>query len=298
MKVLRLRKALYGLKQAGRAWYHKLKSVMKEFGLTQVLCEPHLFVTRKVVNKRMLMLILPIYVDNLFPISDKLLTDQFEEWIGKSFNITILGNASYFLSICVNRDRTANPPTLTLDQETYVTTMLTKYRVNQNKESKYPVSTLGATYVERPEDEPAATRDDIRRYRSYIGSLMYLMLGTRPDIAYAVGRFARFAHDPSKDHFKAVGRIFAYVNTTKGFVLRYNKTMKVDSSIYPFGTCDADFAGELAQGQRRKSMSGNVFIMANGPISWLSKLQPVIATSMMEAEYIALYTATKQAVWI
>ena len=296
-KVLRLRKALYGLKQAGRAWYHKLKSVMKEFGLTQVPCEPHLFVTQKIVGKKKLTLILPIYVDDLFPIGDKHLTDQFEEWIGKYFDVSILGDASYFLGIRVTRDRTAEPPSLTLDQGTYVTTMLTKHRIDTTKESKYPVSTLSATYVERHEDEPAATREEIRRYQSFIGSLMYLMLGTRPDIAYAVGRFARFAHDPSKDHFKAVGRIFAYVNATKGFALKYTKTMD-DSDIYPYGTCDADFAGELAKEHKRKSTSGNVFFTANGPFSWSSKLQPVIATSTTEAEYIALYTAAKQAVWI
>ena len=126
---------------------------------------------------------------------------------------------------------------------------------------------------------------------------MYLMLGTRPDIAYAVGRFARFAHDPSKDHFKAVGRLFSYVNATKHFGIMYTKTMDETYSILPSGSCDADFAGELAKGHRRKSTSGYIFHMAGAPFSWSSKLQKTIAHSTMEAELIALDATARQAAW-
>jgi len=125
---------------------------------------------------------------------------------------------------------------------------------------------------------------------------MYLMLGTRPDIAYAVGRFACFAHDPSKDRFKAVGCIFAYINTTKDFAIEYIKS--VDTDIDPYGTSDADYGGELATAHRRKSTSDYAFSLASGLFSWSSKLQENIATSTMEAEYLALYKAGKHAVWI
>jgi hypothetical protein len=256
-----------------------------------------LFTVQKVVNQKTLTLILPIYVDDLFPIGDKLLTDQFEEWIGDYFDVTILGDASLFLGIRVKRNRTAKIPDLILDQQIYVRAMLRKHNVDTSKKSNYPISALGATYIERSKDEPPATRDEVRKYQSLIGSLMYLMLGTRPDIAYAVGRFARFAHDPSKEHFKAVSRIFAYVNATANFGIGYQKTINDEDDIDPYCNCDADYAGELATGHRRKSTSGNVFFMCNGLVSWSSKLQKTVATSTMESEYISLYTAAKQAVW-
>ena len=116
-KVLRLKKALYGLKQAGQAWYTKLRSVMKQFGLTQVPCKPHLFAVQKTIKQREYTLVVPVYVDDLFPISDKILTDQFEEYIGKYLDVTILGNASFFLGIRVTRNRTATPLPLLLTKK-------------------------------------------------------------------------------------------------------------------------------------------------------------------------------------
>ena len=247
-KVLCLLKALYGLKQAGRAWYHRLKKVMQDFGLKQIVHEPHVFVAQKVIKGKTFTLIIPIYVDDLFPIGDKLLTDKFEHWIPKYFDVTILGDVSLFLGIRVKRDRTTSPPYLSLNQTVYIRAMLKKHEVDTKKISKYPISTTGATIVERPQDEPQATREEIRKYQSFIGSLMYLMLGTQPDIAYAVGQFARFTHDPLKEHFKAVGRLFAYVNEMKNFCLTYKQQEDPTLSICPFGSSDADYTGELAKG--------------------------------------------------
>ena len=138
--------------------------------------------------------------------------------------------------------------------------MLAKHRVDLSKSSHYPMSVQAVTYIERPEDEEPANAECKCLYQSLIGSLMYLMLGTRPDITYAVGRFTCFAHDPSRDHFKAVGHIFAYVNATKGFALMYSKTMSKEAYyIHPLGTSDANYAGELATAKRCKSTSGNIF---------------------------------------
>jgi len=147
-KVFYLIKALYGLKQAGRAWYHKLKSVLTEFGLKQVPSKPHLFAVQKVVKKEKLTLILPVYVDDLFPVGDKTLTDEFEQEIGKYLDITILGDASFFLGIRVTRNRTANYPSIILDQAVYTESILTKHKVDLNKTSKYPISALGTAYTE------------------------------------------------------------------------------------------------------------------------------------------------------
>jgi len=158
-KVLRLKKALYGLKQAGRAWYTKLRSIMKQFGLTQVPCEPHLFAVQKTIKQREYTLIVPIYMVNLFPIGDKILTDQFEEYIGKYLDITILGNASFFLGIHVTRNRTTIPPSLTIDQEVYAISILEKHNMNMNKISHCLMSQLGATCVERQEEEPKASSE-------------------------------------------------------------------------------------------------------------------------------------------
>ena len=73
--VLQLKKALYRLNQAGRQWYRKLKGSLSEFSLKEVCNEPHTFVVNEVVNDQKCTLIVPIYVDDLFPIEDKVLVD-------------------------------------------------------------------------------------------------------------------------------------------------------------------------------------------------------------------------------
>ena len=102
---LLLRKALYRLKQAGRQWYLKLKGAMAKFGLTQVKLEPHTFVAHKVIGGKCCTLILPVYVDDLFPISNKELTDEFEKWIPTYFDITPPVDAHFFLGMCISRSR-------------------------------------------------------------------------------------------------------------------------------------------------------------------------------------------------
>ena len=103
--VLLLKKALYGLKQAGCQWYLILKEKMAKFGLKQVKLEPHTFVVQKVVNNKRCTLIIPVYVDNLFPIGDKVLTDKFEAWLPAYFDITPPVDAHFFLGIRMIRDR-------------------------------------------------------------------------------------------------------------------------------------------------------------------------------------------------
>ena len=97
--VLLLKKALYGLKQAGCQWYLTLKDKMAKFGLKQVKLELHTFVVQKAVDDKRCNLIIPIYVDNLFPVSNKVLTNEFEAWLPTYFNITPPVDTHFFLRI-------------------------------------------------------------------------------------------------------------------------------------------------------------------------------------------------------
>ena len=121
---------------------------------------------------------------------------------------------------------------------------------------------------------------------------MYIMLGTRPDIAHAVGILSRFSSNPSPDHIRAVNRTFGYLSNTQGTALCYRKT---DSPKPIYGYTDADWGGERETG---RSTSGYVFFLSSAAISWSSKKQGVTATSTTEAEYIALFHGTLNAVWI
>ncbi|KAH9766027.1 Integrase catalytic domain-containing protein [Citrus sinensis] len=127
-------------------------------------------------------------------------------------------------------------------------------------------------------------------YASAVGSLMFAMICTRPDIAQAVGAVSRYMANPGGEHWIAVKRILRYIRGTSDVALCYG-----GSEFTVKGYVDSDFAGDL---DKRKSTTGYVFTFAGAAVSWVSKLQTVVALSTTEAEYMAATQACKEAIWI
>ena len=128
-------------------------------------------------------------------------------------------------------------------------------------------------------------------YASAVGSLMYAMMCTRPDICYAVGLISRFQSNPGQKHWMAVKRILRYLKGTLDYMLCYQG--KKDLRL--IGYSDADWRGDVDQ---CKSSSGYAFLLNDSTILWSSKKQSCVALSTMEAEYVACFAATQDAVWL
>jgi hypothetical protein len=119
---------------------------------------------------------------------------------------------------------------------------------------------------------------------------MYAMLGTRPDLAFAVSVISRFSSNPTNAHWSAVKRVFRYIASTldMGLVFR--------GELQPLeGYTDSDWAGDQ---DTRRSTSGYVFNLGSAAVSWSSKRQPTVALSTCEAEYVGQKNAAKEAVWL
>jgi hypothetical protein len=133
---------------------------------------------------------------------------------------------------------------------------------------------------------------DSRIYQSAIGSLMYAMLGTRPDIAYAVSMLGQFSINPSTTHWAAVKRVFRYLGGTMHQTLVFDGN---EDKIGLHGYCDSGHAGDL---ETRKCTSGYVCFLSGAAISWSSRKQRTVALSTTEAEYMAITEARKEIVWL
>jgi len=120
---------------------------------------------------------------------------------------------------------------------------------------------------------------------------MYDMIGTRPDIAYAVSQVSQFSAQPNTTHDAAVQRILRYLKGTKDLGITYGGK---DANLTLNAYTDADLAGS----EDRRSTSGYVFMLAGGIVSWSAKRQSTVALSTTEAEYMALTQATKEHVWM
>lgn len=128
-------------------------------------------------------------------------------------------------------------------------------------------------------------------YQEAVGSLLYLVQGTRPDIAFAVNDVSRFNANFGSAHWTAVKRIFRYLRGTIDYKIVYSK----EGNGKLNGFSDADWASDV---DKRRSCTGYVFKFCDGAISWGSKRQPTVALSSTEAEYMALSSAIQEAMWL
>ena len=125
-------------------------------------------------------------------------------------------------------------------------------------------------------------------YASIVGSLMYVMLCTIPNICYSVGILSRYQSNPGREHWTAVKHILKYLRRTRDYMLVYH-----GSELAPIGYTDSDFQSDA---DLRKSTSGYVFTLGGVAVSWRSIKQSCIADSTMEVEYVAASEAAKEAV--
>ncbi|GAA5863496.1 hypothetical protein JCM3774_006502, partial [Rhodotorula dairenensis] len=129
------------------------------------------------------------------------------------------------------------------------------------------------------------------RYLQAVGSLMYAMLGTRPDLCYAVGVLGRHAARPNASHWAAIVRVLQYIKGTLDMGLEFQPD---DSPLAGFEAySDSDWG---ACRVTSRSTMGYTFVLASGAVSWSSKLQPRVTASSTEAEYLGLSHASKEAV--
>ena len=117
-------------------------------------------------------------------------------------------------------------------------------------------------------------------YASAIGSIMYAMLCTRPDVCLAISLAGRYQSNPGVDHWTAVKNILKYLKRTKDTFLVYGG----DKELTVKGYIDASFDTDPDDS---KSQTGYVFTLNGGAVSWCSSKQSVVAGSTCEAKYIA-----------
>ncbi|RVW48051.1 Retrovirus-related Pol polyprotein from transposon TNT 1-94 [Vitis vinifera] len=189
-----------------------------------------------------------------------MLNNNLKKQLSKQFAMKDLGAAKQILGMRIIRDK-ANG-TLKLSQSEYVKKVLSRFNMNEAK----PVSTpLGSHFKLSKEQSPKTEeeRDHMSKvpYASAIGSLMYAMVCTRPDIAHAVGVVSRFMSRPGKQHWEAVKWILRYLKGSLDTCLCFT-----GASLKLQGYVDADFAGDI---DSRKKAEYVVATEAGKEMIWL-----------------------------
>ncbi|RVW28694.1 Retrovirus-related Pol polyprotein from transposon TNT 1-94 [Vitis vinifera] len=190
----------------------------------------------------------------------------------------------------IHRDRSRG--ILGLSQKAYIDKVLSRFGMSNCALGDTPVA-KGNKFSLHQCSKNELEKKDMERFpnASAVGSLMYAQVCTRSDIAYIVGMLGRYLSNPGMDHWKKAKRVIRYLQRTKDYMLTYSRS----SHLEIVGYSDSDFVGCL---DSRRSTSGYIFMLAGGAVSWKSVKQTLIASSTMEAEFIACYEASNHGIWL
>jgi len=278
-KVYRLHKALYGLKQAPRAWYSKIDDHLIHCGFKRSENEATLYVKKAKGGD---VFVVSLYVDDLLVTgSNKAMVNQFMQEMETKFEMSDLGEMSYFLGMEIHQ-ATAG---IFISQRKYAWDILKRFKMERCKSVPTPL-----VHNEKISKFERGDKADPTVYRSLIGSLLYLT-ATRPDLMFAASLLSRFMQAPSQVHLGVAKRTLRYIKGTADYGIWFKR----EEQGQLMGYSDSDWAGSVDD---MKSTSGYAFTLGSGMFSWNSKKQEVVAQSSAEAEYIAAAGATNQALWL
>ncbi|KAL1351196.1 hypothetical protein AAHE18_06G079400 [Arachis hypogaea] len=201
-----------------------------------------------------------------------------------------LGDASFVLGIEILRDRSQG--ILGLSQKNYIEKILSRYGMKKCIPMDTPIAKGDKFSLKQcPKNDLERTAMHDKPYASALGSLMYAQVYTRPDISFIVGVLDRYLSNRGMDHWIIVKRIMRYLKRTKDYMLTYRRSENLEI----IGYSDSNFVGCQ---DSSSSTSGCIFILAGGAIAWRSNKQTLVASSTMEAEYVACFEASKHGIWL
>lgn len=281
--VCRLKKSIYGLKQSPRAWFSRIDTFLKSLGYASLHLDGNVYIKRE--GKRLL--VLAIYVDDIVIMHNSpTMVTTLKGQLSAEFKITSGGQLAFCLGLQFLRNRAQG--TIFMHQFKYSKQILERYGMQDAKPISTPME-QNLKLTAHVGDVPDEDLELVAAYPSENGSLMHLMVESRPDLGFTVGTHSQFLSNPSRAHSNAMKRTYRYVKGTADWGLLYDKHAKDALTLLTYS--DADWAGD-ADG--RRSISSYVCILAGAAVSWSSRRQPTIALSSTEAEYKSLTDACKE----
>jgi len=299
--VLKLKKSLYGLRQAPREWNTMLQSWLLSNGFQQSSVDRCLFFIPGVIW-------VVVWVDDFAVMAkEKAVSAKFKQDISNRFAVHDLGPLRHFLGLEVVRDRENR--SLSLFATSHIDEALARFNLSDASPVYTPLPS-GIHLVPCPSESERAP--STCPYRALLGTLLYIASWARPDISFAVSQLAKFQERPSMQHWTLAKHALRYLKHTRSLGITYSGRATASSVSFSnntgvpshvvdpsgktlFGMADASWADDIAT---RRSHSGHVFLFANAAVAWHSKQQDLVTLSSTEAEYVALGSAVREALFL
>jgi len=276
--VAELKRSIYGLKQSPREWYYRLVEYLGPFGCGITVWDPCVLVHESGD------IFLAIYVDDitLFGATGEL-KEQTIDVLKTEFKVNDMGELNWLLGIQI----TFTDDGITLSHTTFIDKILNRFSMQDCKPVSTPIDSNHQLKAIEDEDQ----RTDATAYQQILGSSLYLVTGTRPDLSYTITHLSQFESSPSTKHLTAAKRVLRYLQGMKDRYLSdpWNNQLKMTAYT------DASYGNCL---DTRRSFSGYIFQLGNATISWRCRKQRSVAPSTCEAEYMALAMTIKHHLWL
>jgi len=277
--VCRLKKSLYGLKQAPRNWNKVIDEWLISYGFTPSKADPCVYV----YNKDGVFIVIVLYVDDLVIAgNNKAAINDFKTAISKRFKMKDLGALKWILGMEIKHDMVQKK--LEISQTAYIDKVLEKFGMKD-------CNTVGTPAVGHLIRDPDGSFNE--EYSSAVGSILWAAMVSKPELSFAAQRLGRHLQSNGPEHWTAVKRVFRYMKSIRDKSLIYHGGDSLE--VKPICFCDADHGEDL---DTRRSTTAYVVMLAGGAVSWASRLQPTVALSSTEAEYMATCAAVQEMVYL
>ena len=259
-RVCKLNKALYGLKQLPRAWYKTISATLSNLSFVRLQFDHGLFLNKERNTW------ITLYVDDIHLIGlDKPYIETIKEELASHYRIKDLGPSSNYLGLEITQD--LENRTLTISQKKYIESVFEAYGMADCSSTPTPME--AGIVLKKAGAEHQSTQKFKTNYQSMLGSNMYTMLQTRPDIAYAIAKLSQFSSNPTEQHYQALKRVLRYLKGAKDLGLTYRKGEQGELTGWTNSSwaCDLDDA---------KSTSRHLMQLHGAAVSWCTQKQPTV----------------------
>jgi len=285
--VWKLQQGLYGMKQSGRIWNKTLNDQMLSWGFTRLSCELCVYYQQSPTGT----IVTAVHVDDFLSISSsKVENERFKSQMRSTWTISDLGPVHLVVGIAVQHERATKK--ILLSQTALIDKVISMFGQLHTAPISTPMDPGLKLRCITHDSLPAEDWADLSKYpyRSLVGCLLYLSIGTWPDISYAVQQLSQFLDSFSHLHWNAAIHVVQYLKRMRELRLSLG-----GNSINLLGFTDSDWDNFL---DTRWSVGGYAFSLGSGLISWNVQKEKTVGASSCEAEYVAAFEAAREAVWL
>jgi hypothetical protein len=160
-----------------------------------------------------------LYVDDITIAGDSLKRIQeLKAVLSNRYEMTDLGEIDSYLGVNITRKQSVK--LLEIDQSCYIQEIVNHFGMSDVNPTRTPLPSGAETHLVKYKEQASAS--EIRAYQQVIGSLLYVQIGTHPDISFAVSCLAQYASNPSPQHMRLTKYVLAYLRGTADLWLCYD----------------------------------------------------------------------------